>query len=458
MGDPGLDRVSDRLLGQTAPADAPDGIERTIVRPRHGAHPRAQSAPAAWPERAASGPTGTPLDESARRVGDNPLLWQLEPLLAAASRLRRLATHPDPAALREQLTGALRAFEREASAAGVGRDRIVAARYVVCTFLDESAASTPWGGAGAWARDTLLVRFHGEAWGGEKVFQLLARLMQDPAGNRDLLELIHACLALGFEGRYRVVGQGGTQLEQVRERLYQVLRQGREPPGPLLSPHAAPMRPAPEHRADAARLQAFGALAVLVVAGWYAFYAIRLGTLSDSALDAVQAVRLPRPAVAQPWPAARSAPIAAPCLARFLEPEIREGLVQVHEQADRSTVTLRGDGMFEPGRAEVLDRFRPVVERIALGLAEQAGPIVISGHSDDQPIRSARFASNWHLSQARARMVEQLLAERLPAQRLRAEGRADAEPIAPNDTPAGRARNRRVEITLLCTAPAGRTS
>ena len=54
-------------------------------------------------------------------------------------------------------------------------------------------------GSGAWARLSLLVMFHNETWGGEKVFQLLARLAEDPAGNRDLLELMHVVLALGFE-------------------------------------------------------------------------------------------------------------------------------------------------------------------------------------------------------------------------------------------------------------------
>src|SRR5690606_30881500 len=105
-------------------------------------------------------------------------------------------------ALRARLVEAVRAFERKAAQAGVEPRKLVAARYVLCTFLDEAATSTPWGGSGAWARQSLLVSFHNETWGGEKVFQLLARLAEDPAGNRDLLELMHVVLALGFEGRF----------------------------------------------------------------------------------------------------------------------------------------------------------------------------------------------------------------------------------------------------------------
>jgi len=72
----------------------------------------------------------------------------------------------------------------------------------------------------------------------------------------------------------------------------------------------------------------------------------------------------------------------------------------------------------------------------------------VTGHTDNQPIRSLRYPSNWHLSQERAAAVKDLLASRVPPARLKAEGRADSEPVLDNSTPANRARNRRVEITL----------
>ncbi|MBU6260014.1 MAG: OmpA family protein, partial [Burkholderiales bacterium] len=75
------------------------------------------------------------------------------------------------------------------------------------------------------------------------------------------------------------------------------------------------------------------------------------------------------------------------------------------------------------------------------------------GHTDNQPIRSLRYPSNWHLSLARANHVKALLAQSVNPSRLSAEGRADSEPVASNATAAGRAQNRRVEITLLAAAP-----
>ena len=128
----------------------------------------------------------------------------------------------------------------------------MAGRYVLCTFLDESASSTPWGGSGAWGQQSLLVTFHNEAFGGEKVFQLMGKLAENVAANRNLLELMYAALALGFEGRYRVLDNGRSQLESVRDRLAQMLRQVTPSVDKALSPHWEGVR-APVQRLRPAR-------------------------------------------------------------------------------------------------------------------------------------------------------------------------------------------------------------
>jgi type IV/VI secretion system ImpK/VasF family protein len=82
----------------------------------------------------------------------------------------------------------------------------------------------------------LLVTFHNETWG-EKFFQLLARLSQNPREHILLLEMINYCLLLGFEGRYRVLDNGRTQLETIKQRLWQMIRGVRGSYPPPLSPH-----------------------------------------------------------------------------------------------------------------------------------------------------------------------------------------------------------------------------
>ncbi|MEW6691138.1 MAG: OmpA family protein, partial [Pseudomonadota bacterium] len=105
--------------------------------------------------------------------------------------------------------------------------------------------------------------------------------------------------------------------------------------------------------------------------------------------------------------------------------------------------------LFASGSARIEARLEPIVLRIAEALEQVPGSVLVTGHTDDVPIRTARFPSNWELSTERAVSVVKLMQGKLstPA-RLRAEGLADSEPVAPNDTPANRARNRRVVIIL----------
>ena len=115
--------------------------------------------------------------------------------------------------------------------------------------------------------------------------------------------------------------------------------------------------------------------------------------------------------------------------------------MQVRDLADRSIVVIKGDGFFEPGSAVIADRTLPLLARIAEGLKATPGTVLITGHTDNQPIRTLRYPSNWHLSQDRANAVKTLLGESgVKPERMRAEGRADAEPVDPSPTPAGRAK------------------
>jgi len=418
----------------------PPESERTVVRPRPGAR---GAPPPAAPAPEAAGPPPEP----AKIPGASPLLACAQPLLSLVPQLRATPGVADPAALKESLAAGVRTFEKAAHKAGVAHETIVAARYILCTFLDETAAGTPWGSGGVWATDTLLVRFHNETWGGEKVFLLLSKLAENPARNRDLLTLVYDCLALGFQGRYGVLDNGRAQLEQLRERLYQMLRGLGPEPDRSLSPRWAPAAIAVRRWLSSAPFWAFCALLALLSFGVWFTYASLLANRSDPVFAGIQSIRLPNVA---PLPPPQPAPPAAQNrLARFLEAEIREGLVTVRDEANKSVVTIRGDGFFEPGSAVVAERVMPLLERIGKALAANPGRVLISGHSDNQPIRSARYPSNWHLSQERARAVLQLLTPLVDPSRMQAEGRADGEPLAPNDTPAGRARNRRVDVTLF---------
>lgn len=377
-------------------------------------------------------------------AGNNPLVAAANPLLDLIPQIRATGHHDAPAQLREHLVDEVRRFETHAQQSGIAPEVIIGARYCLCTAVDEAAALTPWGGS-IWSSQSLLVMFHNETWGGEKFFQLLSRLVQNPQQHLQLIELIYFCLAMGFEGRFRVIDNGRTQLETLKQRLLQIIRQARGEIAVPLSPHwqdaSAPVR----RTRNWVPLWAVGAVAAVLLVLVFGVLTFSLAGRSDGAFAAVNAVRLP-----QTQRAVAVAPAPQPRLQRFLEPEIRDGLLTVRDEADRSVVVLRGDGLFASGSDRVLDRYAPVLARVADALNSVEGNVLISGFSDDQPIRSVRFPSNWQLSQARADAVKKMVATRVTRpERLRAEGRGDADPLVPNDSPANRARNRRVEVTLL---------
>ncbi|MDE2368840.1 MAG: DotU family type VI secretion system protein [Burkholderiales bacterium] len=429
--------------------------DRTVIKPSAG---RGAKAPAAGSDatllgmpQAGSAPSAAAgaLPELPGTASLNPLVAAAAPLLSAAPRLRAMVRHANPAALRESLVQAVQRFESVARAQGLPNDQVVAGRYILCTLLDEAASSTPWGSAGAWAGQSLLVHFHNEAWGGEKVFQLLARLAENPAQHRNLLELVYVALALGFEGRYKVLDNGKAQLDSLRERLAAKLRGLAGPAERSLSTQWQGIAAAPPRLADGIPLWALGAAIAGLLLLLFLVLRLTLNAQTDATFTALQALAAKSaPAAPAPPPAA-----APPRLAQLLASDIAAGAVEVRDLADRSIVTLRGDSVFDSGSADIADRELPVFGRIAAALNRVPGPVIIAGHTDNQPIRSLRFPSNWHLSMARANNVKALLAQSVTPSRLTAEGRADSEPVAANATPEGRAKNRRVEITLLAAAP-----
>ena len=386
-----------------------------------------------------------------------PADFGLNPLLALANRLLllvpqlRQTRQADPAAMRSALAQGIRDFQAAAQGQGIAAERVMAARYVLCTMLDEAAADTPWGGGGVWGRNSLLAEFHNEAAGGEKVFQLMARLAEKPDANRDLLELIYAAVSLGFEGRYRVVDNGRAQLEAVRAKLAQLIRQHRGPYAPALAQHWQGQPAATGRGLSWLPLALAAAATLLVLAGLYAWLALSLSGRADPVYGQIQSLRLAPPVVAVAQPAAQ------PRLAVFLQADIRAGLVAVRDEVDRSVVTLRGDGLFAPASATLAGDREALIQRIAQALARVGGDVLVTGHTDDTPIHTLRFPSNWHLSEDRAKAVRELIvASGVPAERVRAEGRAEGEPVAANNSAANRALNRRVEILLLTARPDAR--
>lgn len=423
--------------------------DRTQFMPRpggRGPQPGAQAQPAP-----SAAPLNVPAEPLApgQAVGLNPLEQAAGPLLALLTRLRNTIAHPAPSSLRAQLLAYLRQFEERAEAGGVPRNEVLLARYALCTALDEAVLSTPWGSASDWGKQSLLITVHNEAWGGEKVFQLMEHCLQSPRERLNLLELLYLCTSLGFEGRYRVMNGGRAQLEALRERTAAAIRNARGERERELSPHWRGVTVARDRLSQF--VPPWVGLAVALALLLLILFGLRMKLASDAepvfrgihALGEIPVQAMDRPVV-QPKAVER------PRLAGFLAEEIKAGRVAVEDAVDRSVVTIRGDELFASGSASIKGDFEPLMLRIAEAVAKVKGNVKVTGHSDNQRIATLRFPSNWALSQARAEEVRNLLAARTgQPQRFTAQGLSDTEPLASNDSAQGRAKNRRVEITVL---------
>jgi len=379
--------------------------------------------------------------------GLNPLVAAANPVLAVVPQIRQTLRHSDPEGLRAGLRTSLDAFEREARAAGTDEVAIANASFALCALLDESAGSTPWGKG--WATAGLLAERHAGDNGGEKFFALLEGLSGEPTANLAQLEFFYVCLALGFEGRYRDAATSREEFAALRTRLLDRIRQQQGPYDGELSAHwrgvAAPAR----RPSGGLAFWAAGSGAALLLAVLYVAYSFSLGSLSDPVARDLAQLKVSEPSEASAPARPGAVRPVSPPISEHLSAEITRGEVAVTDAAGSSTIVVRSDRLFASGSARVEAEVEPVILRIAEALERVPGAILVTGHTDDVPIRTARFPSNWELSTERAASVVKLMGAKLQdSSRLRVEGLADSAPVAPNDSGANRARNRRVTIVL----------
>lgn len=133
-----------------------------------------------------------------------------------------------------------------------------------------------------------------------------------------------------------------------------------------------------------------------------------------------------------------------------LAPLVNSGKVRIVQSGRGITVEINASVLFREGEAGLTGNARETLRTVAGLLKDDQHAIEVEGHTDTTPIRNAAFPSNWELSAVRASTVVRLFVESgVQERRLAAVGRGANQPIASNDDPAGRARNRRVAVTIL---------
>ncbi len=386
----------------------------------------------------------------------NPLVGAATALLGLAMRLKNSGQLQDVDGLRRRVIEEVKAFERRANETGLSPQSVRAGRYALCATLDDLVLNTPWGASSAWGQQSMVALFHNETSGGERFFDLLEKLERDPGRYAEVLELMYLCLSLGFEGKYRVMSRGSIRHGEVREGLFRLIRSRRGEFERELSPHWRGVDAGHKPLSSYVPLWVIAVGTAALVTVMFVLFSYSLNNDSDvvaielQQLPPIGAVTLARVDAPPPPPPPEIKSELLPRVKGFLEQEIAQGLVVVSEDVQALTIRVRNKGLFGSGSALVEESYLPIMERIGNALRSEPGQIVVAGHSDNIPIRTVRFPSNWHLSLARASSVAKILTGFLTDPgRLSVDGRADNEPIASNASAEGRAENRRIEIILI---------
>ena len=138
-------------------------------------------------------------------------------------------------------------------------------------------------------------------------------------------------------------------------------------------------------------------------------------------------------------------------LVKNLTEEVKKGELQVRQYKDMLTVDVAEQLFFDSGRADLKDTGKSVLKKVGEALKSYDDKVIrVDGHTDNVPIKTKVFPSNWELSVARATTVVRYLQEvGIPPERMVASGRAEYQPVSENDSADGRKKNRRIEITLI---------
>ncbi len=157
----------------------------------------------------------------------NPIMRAAGPLLQLLGRLRVALMRASFASLMEQVADAVKFFETDIRSAGISEYQANTAKYILCATADDIVQHIPTDERHVWTQYSMLSRFFGERVGGVRFFEILDHLKTDPLVNYPVLELQHACLALGFQGMHRTSPNGVASLQVIQRNLYELLRRVR---------------------------------------------------------------------------------------------------------------------------------------------------------------------------------------------------------------------------------------
>jgi len=443
------DWVYERAPGRPAPGQLPPGPP--------AAAPENDPTPEVDPSRR------IPLDVALRATDAvefsavNPITQAAAPLLILLGRLRLHIVDMQAVPLMAHVARAITDFEKKVLSTGVSPHEAQVAKYALCGTADDIVQNLPGTDRHVWLQYSMLAQFFGVRTSGIGFFEELNKALANPAAHYDLLELMHACLLLGFEGQYRGAAGGDADLQRVRRDVYEALRRVKGRADDEISPRwrGLSLRMGQfDHRVP---LWAIGSGALALLAG--VFFLLRFLIGGDGEALAQRLVDLhPTASITLTRPEFKKyeAPVEIQQTTQLqrirnaLAEEIQAGGMAVEPVGDTIVIRVSNLVLFDSGKADTKPGFDEAGAKISAALDKEPGWIDVVGHTDNvKPKPTSPFKSNLELSVARAQSVEAVLAKSLSdATRVKVAGKGELEPIGDNKTADGRAQNRRVEISI----------
>ncbi|MET3900984.1 type VI secretion system protein ImpK [Devosia sp. UYZn731] len=389
-------------------------------------------------------------------ASSNPLTAAASPLLILLGRLRLMIIDVQARPLMEKVASQIMEFERNALAAGADQHDVAVAKYALCGTADDIVQNLPGTDTHVWLQYSMVAQFFQRRTSGVGFYTELNRILQNPAQHYNLLELMHACLSLGFEGQYRTAPNGQNDLQRTRRDTYQTLRQLNARSNDDVSVRWRGLDLAMPKLTGRVPIWVLGAIAAALGLALFLLLRFLLAGNADAVTTRLLALS---PPVQITLERASYSPLPKEDfrdqtqlerIRAALADDIAAGGMAVEMVGDMIVVRINNLVLFDSGKADVKKDFEPIATRIAAALDKEPGPILVVGHTDNVKVSgTGRFKSNEELSVARADGVKELLATTIAdPSRLQVEGRGEFEPIGDNATPEGRAQNRRVEVMI----------
>ncbi|SIO01050.1 type IVB secretion system protein IcmH/DotU [Vannielia litorea] len=387
----------------------------------------------------------------------NPIVAAAASLLVLFGRLRSQVVDMHAVPLMQHVTEEIESFEEKMLESGVDQTDALIAKYCVCGTADDIVQNLPGTDRGVWLQYSMSARFFNKRTAGVGFFQEVDKALQNPIHKYHLLELMLICMQLGFEGQYRAMQGGDIKLTQIKRGVYEALRRVKARGDDDISPRWKGVELAARRSFTKVPVWAYAILASAILAGGYFGMRLMLTTEGNELTENMRELhpremielvrRTTGPVAPPPLP---PAPVETGQFDRLSEAFAGNEAITVEIKGDFIIIKLDNSILFDSGKADVKEAFIPLGEDIAQVLENEPGPIRFIGHTDsDKMSGRGKYKNNFELSVARAKSVAGVITPLLSdPERVEVDGRGEDEPIASNDTPEGKALNRRVEIMI----------